>query len=69
MKKPISLLFAFVFLLAFAAPILAQPNTTTQSEHQQLDHKKKKKKHKKHPGAVSPVAAISGGSQNTSRTA
>ncbi len=58
MKKLLSLLFALVFVLSFAAPILAQPTSTTPAEHQQLEHKKKKKK-KKHPGALSPVAGIS----------
>jgi hypothetical protein len=56
MKKLLSFLFAFVFLISFAAPILAQPNSATQPSHQQLDHRKKKKKKKKHPGDVSPVA-------------
>ncbi len=64
MKKLLSLLFAFVFVLSFAAPILAQPSNTAPAEHQQLEHKKKKKK-KKHPGQLSPVAGISTGSPNS----
>jgi hypothetical protein len=64
MKKLLSFLFALVFAISFAAPIFAQPGSTSQTNHQQLDHKKKKKKKKKHPGEVSPVGAIAGSARN-----
>ncbi len=66
MKKLISLLFAFVFVLSFAAPILAQPDSTSLANHQQLDHKKKKKKKKKHPGEISTVAGMPDGPRSRS---
>jgi hypothetical protein len=66
MRRLLSLLFALVFVLSFAAPILAQPGGSTQPEHQELNRKKKKKK-KKHPGELSPAAGNSDGSRSGSR--